>query len=167
MGEPYDQVVAMLPRLTPEERARIAERLKMLGSASSPPAPGDEDLATAMVEVISEVVLRMSGERAAPAALRRTRGFSALREKARDLAPFLARAARARAERRALLSLGFELLYRDLRRGGFSVTARVLMACAHQVPGVLDQSFPGYARSGRLGMLIGGEVGLTAREEGE
>lgn len=165
MGEAYDQVVAALPRLSAEERARVAERLRALSSLGPAQAgTTGPDPAEVLAEVICGVVLRMSGERVSPAALRRTRTFGALRDKARDLAPFLEAAARSRTQRRALLSLGFELLYEDLRRGGFSVTARTLMSCAHQLPAVLDRAFPGYARGGRLSMIVdasarGGENG--------
>lgn len=154
MSEAYDRVVADLPRLTQEERSRVSDRLKMLGSAPLPVQEGDDDVVAVVAEVISEVVLRMSGERAAPAILRKMRGASSLRSKSYGLVSFLGEHARTRVHRRALLSLGFEMLYRDLLRAGFSVTSRTLMSCAHQVPAVLDRAFPGYARSGKLGMVV-------------
>lgn len=158
VSEAYELVVSQLAHLSERERASVVERIKAMSALSTAAPSRDEDPADAAADVICEVVLRMSGERVSPAALRRTRSFGALRDKARDLAPFLEEAARTRAQRRALLSLGFELLYADLARGGFSVTARTLMSCAHQLPAVLDRSFPGYARSGRLGMIVGEEL---------
>lgn len=154
MSEAYDRVVAAIPLLSAEERARIAQRLRALESLAGGSA-GDDDLAGVLCDVISATVLRMSGERVAPVALRRSRVYPALRAKAADLEPFLARAAPDRVNRRALLALGVELLHIDLVRAGFSVTARTLMSCAHQLPAVLDRAFPGYARCGRLGMIVG------------
>lgn len=154
MTDAYDAVVRLLPELTPDERARIAQRLRALESLAGG-STGDDDLAGVLCDVISATVLRMSGERVAPVALRRSRVYPALRVKAADLEPFLARAAPDRVGRRALLTLGVELLHIDLARAGFSVTARTLMSCAHQLPAVLDRAFPGYARCGRLGMIVG------------
>lgn len=162
MGADYDQVVAALPRLTPEERARVCERLKMLGALAPAQAlaagngrPPDDDAAGELLEVIAAAVLRLHGERAAPAALRRAPTFPAFAAKARELSAFSSAHARGRPRRRALLALGVELLYRDLRRAGMTVTSRTLMQCAHQLPAVLDRAFPGYARSGKLGMVVG------------
>lgn len=179
MTEAYDRVVAALPHLTPEERGRIAERLKALNSLAPgqtfagatgafPDEPGGG--ADVLLEVIAGAVLRLSGERVSPAALRRGPSFSAFRAKAREISAFAAKHAPNRVQRRALLALGVELLHRDLSRAGFSVTARTLMACAHQVPAVLDKSFPGYAQSGFLSMVIGRVAlgdGSYSREESD
>jgi hypothetical protein len=158
----YDRVVAALPRLTPDERDRVSARLAALrGLAPGAIAPvagadaPDDWVADALLDAIVGVVLLRHGERVAPAALRRTAAHSAFRAKAGGLAGFAARHAHDRAARRALLGVGVDLLYLDLRRAGMTVTARTLMACVHQVPAVLDKAFPGYARSGLLGMVVG------------
>lgn len=173
MGEDYDRVVAAIPRMTPEERARIAARLKAVESLAPsgefqtgrPPQHEPDDAAGELLSIIADVVLRRSGERVTPAVLRRSPQFRAFRAKALELAVFAAEHASARVQRRALLALGVELLYRDLRIGpGFSVTSRTLMACIHQVPAVLDKNFPGYASSGLLGMIIGDKVGASRGE---
>lgn len=171
MTEAYDQVVAALPRLSPDERARVVERLKAAQSLSpgGPVAPGPaaargEPAGGEALEAIAAAVLRLSGERAQPAALRRSSQFPAFAVKAEALGRFLAQHAPARAQRRALLAVGVELLYRDLARAGMSVTSRTLMSCLHQVPGVLDKYFPGYARAGALGMIVG-QVGNQREEE--
>ncbi|MDO8614507.1 MAG: hypothetical protein Q7T33_02070 [Dehalococcoidia bacterium] len=162
VGEAYDRAVAALPHLTPEERALVAGRLKAL-QALAPQGPegalsssgGEDDAADEVLALIVDAVLRLHGERVAPAALRRAPSFPAFRAKARELAAFAAEQAGGRVRRRALLALGVELLHRDLRRAGMTVTSRTLMACVHQVPAVLDKAFPGYARSGLLGMVVG------------
>ena len=172
MDEDYDRLVAALPRLTPDQRARLAERLRVLqalapGHAPADPAGGPQDEADEVLGIIAAVAQRASGERASPLALRRSPQFPAFRAKARLLAEFAAKSAPDRARRRALLDLGFEILYRDLRRAGFSVTSRTLMQCAHQVPASLDRGFPGYAVAGLLGMIVGVPRSLARRLDEE
>ena len=171
MTEAYDQVVAALPHLSPDERAKIVERLKAMQSLAlagpgipGPAAARGESVGDEVLEVIAATVLRASGERAHPAVLRRSSQFPAFAAKAEALGRFLAQHAPARAQRRALLAVGIELLYRDLARAGMSVTSRTLMSCIHQVPGVLDKSFPGYGRAGVLGMVVGRASGQYKEE---
>lgn len=171
MTEAYDQVIAALPCLSPDERIKLIERIKAMqalvpGGAGTPgPAAargglvGDE-----VLEVIAATVLRLSGERVYPAGLRRSSQFPAFAVKAEALGRFLAQHALTQVQRRALLAVGIDLLYRDLARTGMSVTSRTLMSCVHQVPGVLDKAFPGYGRAGLLGMIVGRDC--TQHEEG-
>lgn len=161
MGADYDRAVEALPRLSPDERARLIDRLKALqslapgqsldGAVASATDVGDD----AVLAAICGAVMRGAGEKAHPAALRRAAQFRAFRPKAAALSRFAAAHAPDRARRAALLELGFDLLYKELREAGFSATARVLMSCAHQVPAVLDKGFPGYAAAGLLGMVVG------------
>lgn len=158
MGSPaYDAVVAALPGLTAEERARVAERLKAGAdlAGAAPARAGVPDEALDLLAVIAEEVLRFSGERVSAAGLARTAQFPAFRAKARELAAFAALHAQTRAQRRALMAAGVELLRRDLARAGLSVTSRTLMSCVHQVPAVLARAFPGYAEAGLLRMVVG------------
>lgn len=164
MSAAYDAVVAALPRLTPAELRRVAERIKMLGAWSAVSASADaadatttdaEAEAEVLLEVIAGVVLRASGERVSTFALRRSSSFSSFRGKVALLHKFASKHVRSRAARRRLLAVGFEQLYRDLSGAGFSVTARMLMSCAHQLPAIFDKYFPGYAASGLLGMVVG------------
>lgn len=164
MGEDYDRVVEALPRLSPEERERVASRLaalRALSGAPVPTAPAGEQAApeSAVDEVLAAVcavVLRASGERASVHALRRDRQTRALAAKVGPLQEYLAACARTRVERRALLELGTRLLYDQLREGGYPASARTLVAHAHRIPAVVDASFPGYAAAGMLGMILRG-----------
>lgn len=168
--EAYRQVVAALPLLSPDERARVGAALKAIGGVSGtlgsavPGGESTEDVSDEALGVIAAVVLRLSGERAHPAVLRRSSQFPAFAPKTADLGQFFAQHAPARAQRRALLAVGVELLYRDLARAGMSVTSRTLMSCVHQVPGVLDKAFPGYARAGHLGMIVGAGASAHRKE---
>lgn len=171
MTEAYDRVIAALPHLAPDERGRVIERLRALDALAPTralaaatrafPEVGDGP-AGELLEIIAAAVLRAHGERVSPIALRRAPSFSAFRAKAGELATFAAKNASGRVSGRALLAVGIDCLYRDLRRAGMTVTARTLMACVHQVPAALDKSFPGYAQSGLLGMIV---AGAGAKEE--
>ena len=162
MSEDYASVIAALPRLTPEERSKIAERLKMLAAIAPAaplyaaevdraPKPADE-----VLDAVAAVVLRASGEKVSPVALRRTQQFRSLNSKLPELMAFLSRAAADRVQRRRLLEIGFDLLYKSMREQGHPISARTLMMHAHRLPGAIDAAFPGYAISGALGMVIGG-----------
>ena len=162
-------IIGDLPRLTPDERHKISERLRALEAlAPTPASPGisrqGPDAAVGeLLSAVSAVVLQESGERVNPVILRRAVDGPALREKAAELAEFATKHAATRTRRAALLRLGVELLRRDLARAGMTVTSRTLVACCHQVPAVLDRAFPGYAASGLLGMVVGG---AASREDG-
>lgn len=159
----YDEVASALPHLTPAERAKIMERLRALqslspGSGSSPQAPEarPDGALGELLDVIAASVLSLSGERTSPQALSRALGGPAMRAKAEALVSgFAARHAPTRAQRRGLLAVGVDCLYRDLARGGSTVSARTLARQAHRIPGALDRAFPGYAASGLLGMVVG------------
>lgn len=161
MGKDFDAVVAALPRLSEDERARLVERLKAMSSvapalASGEPAeaPTADAAVSDVLEIISREVLRYSGEVVRPAALARTAQFKPFASKARELAAYADRYARGRAQRLALIATGVELLRRDLAAAGMTVTARTLMACVHQVPGVIARAFPGYVEAGLVGMIV-------------
>lgn len=117
-----------------------------------------------ILESLAGVLLRMSGERVTPAGLRRAGQFAALRGKVEALSAYISAHAPDRARRRALLDLGFELLYRDLSAAALPASARALMNHAHRIPSVIDTSFPGYARAGLLRMVLdtNSEVGRHA-----
>jgi hypothetical protein len=58
-------------------------------------------------------------------------------------------------EQRALLSLGVELLYRDLTTRNIPCSSRVLLAQMFRLPATFSKHFPGYARHGILGLVVG------------
>lgn len=154
MTAEYDAVVAALPRLTPDERQRVAERLKAmrgLGAAATEPAAQPE--VDDVVFAVADVVLRKSGERVAAHALRRA-GGAALAAKAADLSAYLRASASDRVGRRALLGLGVGLLYDAIVAQGFPASSRALLQQLHRVPSVVDAAFPGYAASGALGKMV-------------
>lgn len=172
MTAAYDQVVAALPHLTPEERGKIKQRLDMLQSIASTqtltaavedakPATGS-DLADDLLAAICAEVMRASGERANPHQLRRTPQFRSFREKAEALEPFVRDNTSDRTERRALLSVAVRLLYDTIVTEGLAASARTLMLHVHRAPAVLDRAFPGYAASGWLIKVI--KVDRTASE---
>lgn len=166
MGEDYDRAVEALPRMTPEERDGLSRRLAALRALQGrvTPVPATQDAPEAqrtqegaldeVLGAVCAVVLRASGERASVPGLRRTRQSRALAEKSAAISEFLGKNTRTRVERRALLELGMDLLYRQLRDAGYPVSARTLLAHAHRLPAAVDVSFPGYAALGMLGMVI-------------
>lgn len=165
----YEQILAVLPSLTGEQRAAVAYRLKALdslsgGAATAGPsinrplrsiAVSSDDFIDDIFSAVCEVVLARSGERVSPLALRRTAQSNALRGKVDALRVFINTAASSRTARRGLLAIAMRLLYDDLRELGLPTTARTLLAHAHRLPAVLDANFPGYAAAGLLGMLVG------------
>lgn len=162
MGKEFDMVVAALPRLSGDERDRLVARIRAMSSVAPADAAADPAQPSVFVsepvrdvlEIIAREVLRYSGEVVHPAALTRAAQFKPFVPKARELADYADKYARSRAQRLALIATGVELLRRDLAEAGMTVTARTLMACIHQVPGVIVKAFPGYAESGLVGMIV-------------
>lgn len=56
--------------------------------------------------------------------------------------------------KRVVLATGINLLYRNLREMGVTVSPKVLANNLPRLPAVLDAAFPGYARSGMLNMIV-------------
>jgi len=159
----YDDVVAALPHLTPDERQRISQRLGALGGmAPGPTTPlgrgsGPETAhqpGELLLQAIVSTAERLSGERASVTALRRTSGGRAFYEKAAAVEAFAARHTSTRTQRLALLELGVDLLYRDLTKIGLPTSTRSLMRHVHRIPSVIDASFPDYAKLGLLRMVM-------------
>lgn len=165
MSVDFDGVVGALARLTSEERAAVAARIKAMQSLAPPAAPttvfgtGSVRIdgaaqVDAILAAVARVSLRMCGERVAPAALRRGPDAAGLRDKAPAVSAFLRGAAADKVARAALLDLGLELLYKNLAGRGYPASARTLVRQIHRLPAVVDAAFPGYARAGLLGMVL-------------
>lgn len=164
MTAAYDQIVAALQHLTPEERGKIAERLKIPQSMApgrmlsesvvGPGKPATGGMADELLDAICAVVLSASGEKIAPFGLRRAPQFKSLKEKAAALDGFFRKHAPDRATRRALVRIAVGLLYDLIREEGHPASARTLMAQVHRLPSVLDWQFPGYAACGCLHLVV-------------
>jgi hypothetical protein len=109
-----------------------------------------------IIQVICDTLNGLGVDRTQAPTLRRSRYYSALKAKAPDIIAFIRGQAGTRNQQRALLALGISLLYENMTKVGLPVSAMLLMGHIHRLPSIFNQSFPGYARSGFLGMLVKG-----------
>jgi hypothetical protein len=152
--EAFKQVTSLLPKLTEDELAALRQRLSALRSMGPAPSTNgcaDPDL---VLHTLCDTLCGLGVEFSNPAQLKRTQGFKAFVPKAEAVMQFIRKAASTRNQQRALLGLGIRLLYDNLKGIGCPVSSRLVMAHLHRLPSVVNQSFPSYAESGLLGMLI-------------
>jgi hypothetical protein len=149
------ELVAMLPRLSRSELEQLSLRLKsMLQFNSAPTATMVDDL-DFVLGCVAEVMRQSAGDFPAMAVLRNAAKSVAFQDKLPGLLAFFrAHDGNDRKVQRALICIGFELLYDDMTGMGLVVSANTLLAHAHRVPAVLNQAFPGYARSGLLHWVV-------------
>ena len=161
MSTLLQRVLGDLSSLSPSDRGRVVEKAKLLNSMASSQSTSTTQHAAPvqtddlLLDALSEVVERRTGERVYPAMLRKSQQYAAFRDKTPPLMEFFEKHASRRNERRALVAVAFGVLYDDLARMNVSISARTLLSHAHRLPAVLDVAFPGYASSSLLGMVVG------------
>lgn len=164
----FDDILKGLLELDVSQLAEVRARAGILsqagGAAKRTTAPDGKqsmpaELAETDVElVLSEIAghLRDQGiEFASTIMLKRVQGFKAFADKVPPTMIFFRKVTTNRVKLRALIRISITLLFKDLNRMGLSVSTRTMMAHWHRVPAVIDSAFPGYARRGHLGLLLG------------
>ena len=148
--------IAMLTR---EQRQGIRAYMDMLdgvGVAQSSRSASAADLETTLLDSIVRVMKREGVDASPVFALRKLPEFKTLQQKLDGgLAEFFRHAMhRNKLKRHALILLSIKLLYKNLVEMNVPVSSRMMMNHIHRIPSVLDDAFPGYARSGMLGIVI-------------
>lgn len=151
-------------RLSRDEKQRLRDYLSMLlGTGSKSVAEKANKGATIerdtalILETIADVCrdrgIEMEGKHAAM--LKVHPAFPAFAEKCDMLKSYIDRSCdRSRVAKLAFIRLAVELLVTNLQQMRVPISASVVMNHVHRLPAVMDQNFPGYAKSGLLGMVI-------------
>lgn len=144
------EIIASLPRLSPEERSQVAAAAKALAS-NAPLKAGKGEFVLQCIVATAE----MQGlELRPPESLRRSTSYVGFTDKAVKLETWLANAVDDRTAQRALLMLGLRLLVENIRDMNLNVGSSMLMRHIHRLPAVMDRHFPGYYEAGVLGMIV-------------
>ena len=153
MAADFDQLLQMLPHLDDGQLATLSQRLAVLrslgGHNTSEVAADEAMVLAALAEALSRV-----GDVVSVIGLTRQHGIKAFRQKLPALLTWLRQACPTRVQQRALLILGWQLLYQDIVERGLACSPRLLLAHAHRIPSVFDKNYPGYARCGLLHWLL-------------
>lgn len=151
----YHSMVGILKDLTTAELVALQARIKAMLSLSdnwnSEPSPPPSSAHMA-ISCLCEFMRREGLETVNPVTLMRI-GGKLLRDKCADLDQWLDRCKLTRAQRYAVLNLGWQLLYAELRDRG-ACSSRRLVQEIHRLPTLIDNAFPSYARNGWLGWAI-------------
>lgn len=164
----FDDILKGLLDLNVEQLAEVRVRAGVLSQAGgsaqrTASADGKQSMPAELAETDVELVLsEIAGylkdqgiEFASTVMLKRVQGFKAFEAKVPATMIFFRRVTTNRVKLRALIRVSIGLLYKDLNKLGLSVSTRTMMAHWHRVPAVIDSAFPGYARLGVLGLLLG------------
>ena len=151
--KPVDEVLALLPVLTGSELEQVKQQINMLRAVgpSTQQQVGDEAM-----ELLQAIVMFLSSkglEYNSAVMLRQISQYSVFADKAKNVFRFM-RGIDNRTQKRAFLLLAVELLYKDLTAMGIAVSARTVMSHVHRIPAVVNKSFPFYAKSGLLKMIV-------------
>lgn len=161
MSSDFQNVISSLSHLSETELREISQRIKALSSLNggvvservvNTSADIDTDL---FLDVIVFFMQSKGLEFTSVSMLKKSSQYRrSFQDKIPEVMRYLEHGAKSRIGRRALLLIAVELLYENLMEMGIVATSRTLMSHAHRIPGVLNRSFPGYARSGMLHMIV-------------
>lgn len=156
-----DQVIALLPKLTPQELGDVVIAAKVLQaiSAVKPPSTNDADVLLAGIGdflVRNDIIASSPGR--STYALRQRAAFKQYQEKRPALEPFLQKIAASTGTKgnRYLPQIAFLCAgsLADLlrQRNIFSVSA--MLSQIDKIPEALDHAYPDYVASGMFGFVL-------------
>jgi hypothetical protein len=165
-----NDVKALLQGLTAQELTEIksyANAKLSLGVVADADAPQSTDLPRLIVDVIVDCTASRGIDSTSSTMLLRSAQFPPFRHKIDNkLGSFLTNAVkRNRVKLRALIYLSVELLIDNLQQMAVPVSSRAVMSHIHRIPSILDRSFPGYAESGLLYLVIREKETENVRQE--
>lgn len=164
MAMNVQQLMSEIAQLPPAERLKLLQQTKALvGAAPIDQIETHDDLFA--LRCICDM-LRDSGTE--------TFGFERYKKHAQwrsfcakvpAVLQYVRQAGSQRVMQRKVLTFGLRLLYKQMTRDGYPVTGITMLAHFHRVPAVLEQAFPGYAKSGLLGLIFKGETKNNVRQK--
>jgi hypothetical protein len=158
-------ILALKP-LTLSELEELEKRIRALRFGAPGAMSETDDHVSGgdlIIQTICDTLNGLGVDRTQAPTLKRSKYYPAMKAKAPDILSFIRGQAGTRNQQRALLALGINLLYENMTKVGLPVSAMLLMGHIHRLPSIFNQNFPGYARSGFLGMLVKGDTDV--REE--
>jgi len=154
MTDAFIEILKLLPHIDVAEMEQLYTRLTYAARGPSPHSiyNGDEAL---IADAICGVLSSRGMDYAPLPLLCRWQGYRAFRAKVPSIMKFLRQGAKpSRSELAALAYFTVELLMEDMHSMNLAIGARNLMNHIHRIPAVVNQCFPGYARSGLLHRMI-------------
>lgn len=154
---PKDQIIGLLPSLTPAERKQVASAIALLGGLESPLGPSVTD-DWILAGIISYLVRRgLLAEQGALFGLKRRDAYKTYMQKMPAIVAFFARIETQSGlykRHRPMLALLAARALGDLliERGIFSVGA--MLTQIDRIPEAMDRAFPDYIACGMLGMVL-------------
>jgi hypothetical protein len=160
----FDDIIAALPSLTPDQMQELKARLVMLsGSKGAGKLQVDTtDAGELALDALCQWA-RDAGLEATFPILRKLPEYPSFKDKAGRLLGWLDVVTRNRVEQSAIMRLGFSLLREDIGQQGRSCSTRTIMRELHRVTAVLNGAFPDYREMGILRVVLFGKM-ETGRE---
>lgn len=138
------EVLALLPLLTADERAKVITHINLLAAVKGEPSPIDPDEQL----VLGEIVGLGIDTRTVDLLRQQRRGYATFQANLPGLLKYLRSATTDADEQRLLLRCGLQMVHKDLREWMKQpINAVTMMNNIHSIPAVLNKSYPGYART--------------------
>ena len=150
----------MLDELSNRELTQLRKRIDMKLSTNSNDNVNDKVIAitnddeTMVLRTICKLLSQSGMEFSHPWLLRRAFVFKSFQAKLPGVSKYIDQAKCTRAERLAVMTIGVQLLIRDMQEKNLPVASRQLMAHVHRIPEVINKAFPLYAPNGLLRMIV-------------
>ncbi len=151
-----ERIIANLGKYTVDERLRLLQALRAYSSVDvplilSPDLDLDCDL---VLSCLCTEMQSMGVEFTQWHVLKKGRNYSAFQQKVPGLMKYLRNQKLSKTETQALMAVGMRLLYRELTREDKATSSWLMMMNINRIPSLFNRSFPGYAKSGVLGMIV-------------
>ena len=164
MSDRLKTVFSLIDLMSPEERERVRSKLASLRSISreTKAEASTEVVRSDVDDCIAELIkfLNEMGVMSAPPAASVISNFKGSAKgkssisKFEALAVYMRKYVKGRLQRRSLLRIAYGILYEKVREHSTSITLPQMANRVDEIPGCLDDAFPGYARAGMLSMAV-------------
>jgi hypothetical protein len=157
------EILAALPSLSADERARVAAGLKAaaaLKGEATPLAPAAATTATLdtdmdlLIDALCAFMRERGIEFSNPTLVKRSGAYQSLCKRPDFLGSWLDRSGMSRNEKRLLFAMTVPLLHQYLSWGSNAVGVNQMLQNLHKLPAVVEGHLPGYARAGALRMIV-------------
>lgn len=153
----YQLWAAQIPTLTKEQRDEALIRFKLISKGVVKEHNGKQDVGERILQAICTVMKKNNVDCPSVLTLKKSAAYGQSKEKFNDLQTYIEYLSKSKLIQDSILREAISLLYHDLLQWqGVAVSSHLILRQVHRIPAVVNKSFPGYAASGLLSMIVKG-----------
>lgn len=162
MASTLAEIIAAVQKLSEADQDKVIASIQALRTFNKGPSvqidkdTGDEGI---MLQAIADILVELGIEHTTAMRLTKATAYKTFHEQFLGLQPWLDKQGLSRNEKRLLMRIGVDMLYRDLSGMGIPIGSRMIMTHIGRLSVVLNAAFPGYAELGVLKLVVRGSHG--------